>query len=332
MARLLLLISGIAVALSFFFFENPFSDNGGDDASRSFPQEEKKEPGSEAAIDVSTTTVKAIPDTPLPQKKITPVVIPVVPTKSTELVSPVKTAPKVAEPLVHYTEQQKTPAVGMLASAPIVDWTNTYRQENNLKPLQRNTELDAAAIIKVRDMFERQYFEHVSPSGKNSADLVSGVGYEYLWVGENLALGIFSSEKDLVDAWMASPGHRANILNPHFEEIGIGVEEGEYEGRHVWMAVQEFGKPASSCPEPELALKTKIEQNREEIETLSTKVNGLISEITVLKEGSDAVRYNEKVSEYNALIAVLNPLIQNTKSLIDVYNQEINSYNACIGA
>jgi uncharacterized protein YkwD len=268
--------------------------------------------------EISTTT---------PPKKIVPAAS--LPLKNVAPIFPKTITPKVAVPLVHYTEGKRVP--NTLLSSEVVAWTNTYREQNNLKALQRNSKLDAAAIIKVHDMFDRQYFEHVSPSGKNSADLVSGVGYEYLWVGENLALGIFSDEKDLVDAWMASPGHRANILNSHFEEIGVGVEEGMYEGNHVWLAVQEFGKPASSCPAPEASIKTEIEQNRKKIDNMSAQASASISEINMLKNENDAPAYNQKVSEYNALIAELNPLVQETKSLVDIYNKEINEYNACIG-
>jgi uncharacterized protein YkwD len=319
MAKFFLFISSIVLAFSLLFFgkESFFPENNARDIAVEQTPDGSAAPAEALSRGSSTTTSP---------KKITPVVF--VPTKDIEAIAPKKAEPKVAEPLVRYSEGKPSP--GTLLSSEVAVWTNTYRAENNLKPLARNEKLDAAAIIKVHDMFDRQYFEHVSPTGKNSADLVSGVGYEYLWVGENLAVGIFSDEKDLVDAWMASPGHRANILNAHFEEIGIGVDEGTYEGRHVWMAVQEFGKPASSCLAPELSLKTKIEQNRKKIDELSAQAAQLISEINALKNGDEAGVYNQKVSEYNILVAELNPLIQSTKTLIDMYNKEISEYNACI--
>jgi uncharacterized protein YkwD len=265
---------------------------------------------------------------PVPVKKTATPIAPA-PSKTDEPVLAAKAEPKVATPLVHYTVQNKAP--NSLLSEEVVTWTNTYRQQNGLKGLQRNEKLDAAAVIKAHDMFVRQYFAHESPTGKNSADLVSGVGYEHLVVGENLALGIFSDEKELVDAWMASPGHRANILNSRYEEIGIGIEEGTYEGKHVWMAVQEFGKPASSCPAPEASLKTAINENRAKISELSAQVHEIVSEMNTAASENNASLYNQKVSEYNALISAKNLLVQNNKSIIDVYNGEINAYNACIG-
>jgi uncharacterized protein YkwD len=322
MARFLLFISSIIVSL-FVFFSAKEAFFG----AHTIPDTAVVQGIVQNASTSAVQTASRKSGTTTPPKKIDPVIP--VSAKKIEPIAPKNTAPKVAAPLVHYTAGKRAP--NTLLSAEVIAWTNTYREENHLTALARNQQLDAAAIIKVHDMFDRQYFEHVSPSGKNSADLVTGVGYEYLWVGENLALGIFSSEKDLVDAWMASPGHRANILNSHFEEIGVGVEEGEYEGKHVWIAVQEFGKPSSSCPTPEVSVKHEIEQNRAKIAEFSAQANNLILEINSLKDGRDADAYNQKVSEYNALVAELNPLVQKTKSLIDVYNKEINEYNACIG-
>lgn len=341
MTRLFLFISSILLAiLALFSGKGAFWDvhkapsavvqNAEENASTtSVAQEISREVGT------TTPVQKTVAAPPSSSQKKTAAVLPksivsvAVPIQNTEPISPQKTAPKVATPLVHYTALNQAP--GALLGSEIINWTNTYREQNNLSALGRNSKLDAAAIMKVRDMFERQYFEHVSPSGKNSADLVTGAGYEYLWVGENLALGIFSNEKDLVDAWIASPGHRANILNSHFEEIGVGAEEGTYEGKHVWIAVQEFGKPASSCPAPEASLKAEIEQNRTKIDELSTQANNFILEINALRDENNVPAYNQKVLEYNALIAVLNPLVQSIKSLVDVYNKEINEYNTCIG-
>lgn len=341
MTRFLLFISSILLAI-FTLFSGRGGFLGADkipvpvqdvskNASTSIEQKISREVGT-TTLPKKTVPILSAPtkrkETRVFPKNIVPVSVPV---KSTvEPAASQKPAPRVATPLVHYAASGRAPNV--LLSAEVINWTNTYRGQNNLKALSRNSKLDAAAVIKVHDMFDRQYFEHVSPSGKNSADLVTGVGYDYLWVGENLALGIFSDEKDLVDAWMASPGHRANILNSHFEEIGVGVEEGTYEGKHVWMAVQEFGKPESSCPAPESSLKTEIEQNRQKIDELSAQANNLIVEINALKDANNAAAYNQKVSEYNALVAELNPLVQKTKSQVDVYNKEISEYNACIGA
>ncbi len=321
------ILSSIALAFSLFF-------SGGGDVSREEiaippPAPDVRVQPTQENVPLEPSRASEENGTSAPAKKSTPIVP--LDTKERDAAQPKKIEPQVstlAAPLVRYSTANTSS--GTLAGSEIVAWTNIYRGDNGFTPLKRNPQLDAAAIIKVHDMFNLQYFEHVSPKGKDAAALVSGVGYEYLWVGENLALGIFSDEKDLVDAWMASPGHRANILNAHFEEIGIGVEEGVYEGKPVWIAVQEFGKPAASCPAPESSLDARIEKNRAKIDELSAQAEGLIAEINRLANEHDAAAYNKKVSEYNALIAILNPIIEETKTLITEYNKEISEFNACI--
>jgi uncharacterized protein YkwD len=321
MARFLLFVSSILLA-GFILFSGKlalFDASKIPDAEIQNVSQNDRESVSDKISRASSTTT--------PPQRIIPVLS--ISAKGADPIAPKKIEPKVATPLVRYA--QKKNESNTLLSAEVITWTNRYREQNNLKALQRNSMLDTAAIIKVYDMFNHQYFEHVSPTGKSPADLISGVGYEYLWEGENLALGIFSNEKDLVDAWMASPGHRANILNSHFEEIGVGVGEGEYEGKHVWLAVQEFGKPSSSCPAPKASVKAEIEQNRKKIDELSAQANNLLLEMEVLKNQNDTDGYNQKVSKYNSLVAELNLLIQKTKSLVGIYNKEINEYNVCIG-
>jgi uncharacterized protein YkwD len=92
-------------------------------------------------------------------------------------------------------------------------------------------------------MFENQYFAHESPTGEKVSDLAKKFGYDFLLIGENLAMGNFSSDEDLVLAWMESPGHRENILNEKYQEIGVAVKKGIFEGKEVWIAVQHFGLP-----------------------------------------------------------------------------------------
>jgi len=108
-----------------------------------------------------------------------------------------------------------------LTVAGILTETNRHRAEFNLKPLTLNPALSNVADVKAADLFSQQYFEHVSPDGIGVADLVAQVDYDYLLVGENLALGNFESDADLVQAWMDSPGHRANILKAGFTEVGL---------------------------------------------------------------------------------------------------------------
>ncbi|MCX6790912.1 MAG: CAP domain-containing protein [Candidatus Gribaldobacteria bacterium] len=206
--------------------------------------------------------------------------------------------------------------------------TNWQRTQNGLPALVANAKLTAMAQAKANDMFSKQYFEHESPSGVGPSDLAKTAGYNYLIVGENLALGNFKDDATLLEAWMNSPGHRENILNPKYKEIGVAVKRGVYEGQTVWMAVQEFGRPASDCLLPNKALDMQIETNQASLLGLEEKLQTLDSEIKGLPSKRGEV-YNQKIKEYNDLVGQYNALLETTKKLITNYNNQTQSYNLC---
>jgi len=102
-----------------------------------------------------------------------------------------------------------------------------------------------AALIKAKDMLMHDYFSHTSPDGNKSGELVTAAGYAYRMVGENIAYGDYTDSAQLVGSWMKSPGHRANILEQRYTDIGVAVLFGEFNGRNVWVGVQIFGRPMS---------------------------------------------------------------------------------------
>ncbi|MEX1997406.1 MAG: CAP domain-containing protein [Candidatus Andersenbacteria bacterium] len=171
------------------------------------------------------------------------------------------------------------PHAGTLTQGGILQETNAHRQVAGQAPLTANTLLNRAAAQKLQDMFAQQYFEHVGPDGKGPADWVEGVGYEYIRVGENLALGNFGSDVALVQAWMDSPGHRENILHEKFSEIGIAAAPGTFEGQRTWLAVQTFALPLGTCPLPDESLRTQLEQIEAETAALSATLDQARQEI-----------------------------------------------------
>lgn len=217
----------------------------------------------------------------------------------------------------------------VLTREGVIEWTNSHREENGLRDLSINQKLNTVATLKAQDMFEQQYFAHVSPSGIAVDDLVKEVGYEFIMVGENLALGGFSGDKDLVQNWMDSPGHRANILNKNYEEIGVAVEEGMFEGELVWLAVQSFGLPLSACPEPDELIQGKIATYEDQLKKLEMSIQVLKSEIEISypKRGAE---YNQKVKRYNSLVTEYNSLINETKVLVSEYNNQVYLFNECL--
>jgi hypothetical protein len=218
---------------------------------------------------------------------------------------------------------------GTLTVGGVVEATNQQRDQYGKNPLHISAKLNLAAQAKIDDMFRQQYFEHVSPEGKHPSDIISAANYEYLVVGENLALGNYENDSALVEAWMNSPGHRANILDGKFEEIGVAVGKGMYEGRETWLAVQEFGTPLSSCPAPSISLKANIERNRLDIKTQEANLDQLNRKIDA-NNYSTRAEYEADVARYNSGAIQLNKLIDNTKSLVNDYNMQVNSFNRCL--
>ena len=130
-----------------------------------------------------------------------------------------------------------------ITTANIIALTNQSREGSGLKDLSENTQLDAAATAKAADMLAKGYFAHVTPDGRTPWDFITTAGYNYISAGENLAVN-FTEAENVEDAWMNSPGHRANILNASFQEIGIGISQGQYQGHEAIFVVQMFGTPA----------------------------------------------------------------------------------------
>jgi uncharacterized protein YkwD/uncharacterized coiled-coil protein SlyX len=170
-----------------------------------------------------------------------------------------------------------------LTRAGVLTATNDHRAQHTLPALTENEILHRAAENKVQDILAKQYFEHVSPDGTGPADVVDGVGYKYLRVGENLALGNFPTDAALVQAWMDSPGHRANILSDKFTEIGIAVARGTFEGEETWLAVQTFATPLAACPTPEAAVRQRFEDQQQRLTTLNTSLTAAQEELAQLE-------------------------------------------------
>jgi uncharacterized protein YkwD len=107
-------------------------------------------------------------------------------------------------------------------------------------PLRVSSKLTDAADVHARDMVRRKFFEHRGSDGSEPKDRVRRAGYRWMLTGENIALGPQSAE-EVVEGWLHSPGHCANIMEPRFREIGVGLAVGKKRGQTYW--VQEFGAP-----------------------------------------------------------------------------------------
>jgi len=114
----------------------------------------------------------------------------------------------------------------------VVRLVNVQRVNNGLKPLAHNWELSRVARYKSTDMRDRAYFSHQSPTYGSPFDMIRSFGVSYTAAGENIAAGQQTAES-VVQAWMNSQGHRENILNASYTEIGVGYTSGGSMG-HYW--------------------------------------------------------------------------------------------------
>lgn len=134
--------------------------------------------------------------------------------------------------------------VGAVLPAVVVDLTNIERDGANTVKLTRNVLLDKAAELKAEHMAKNNYFAHYSPEGVSPWYWFEQVSYQYAHAGENLAVH-FTDSDAVVEAWMNSPTHRANIVNANYTEIGVGTAKGTLDGFPTVFVVQLFGAPAA---------------------------------------------------------------------------------------
>lgn len=118
----------------------------------------------------------------------------------------------------------------------ILSLVNVERSKAGLKPLTLNSQLNQAAQNHTNDMISKGYFSHNSPTGSTMVSRVNAVGYRYSTIGENIAAGSSTASATMTQ-WMNSPGHRANILNPNFRELGVGYGPSNDQYRYYWTQV-----------------------------------------------------------------------------------------------
>lgn len=207
----------------------------------------------------------------------------------------------------------------------VIYYTNIERKKAGLPELIKNLKLNKSAALKTDDMFTAQYFEHTAPDGETAADLTRSVDYKFQIVGENLALGIFDTDKSLVKAWMDSPTHRENILNPKYTEIGVAVGVGDYKGQRQWMSVQHFAKPLPTCAEVDVNIQQNINLEKTALELEERELQKMAGVIE-----SDPSTNKQYLTEYNTKVSVYNDRLNKLRLIIADFNKTIVEYNECL--
>ena len=161
---------------------------------------------------------------------------------------------------------------------------NSNRNNSGLGGLTVNSQLVSSATSKAKAMLDSNCWDHYCPPGTSPWSFILGAGYEYIYAGENLAEG-FGDNNALMNAWMNSPTHRANVLNGNFTEIGIGFAYGSFQGKeNNTIVVVHFGsrqKIQTAPPAPVKQITTNTNTNQPKPTSVSTPVPTNIPNIEI---------------------------------------------------
>lgn len=225
----------------------------------------------------------------------------------------------------------------------IVRYTNDFRSAHGLPPLTINDALNAAAQARALDMKTHGYFAHHNPgTGKGPSEAIAEAAYAARASAENIAKGNWRSSQALVQGWIDSPGHRANILNPEMREIGVGLarDSGLAAGR-PYYAVQLFGKPLSDCGElPGDLDRAAIQEVDSRLERLDARLRDRQRVLDDLQSRIDRssnnvernqwIRLrNQHVTEFNQLVEEARGVQGTLSAMIDAFNARVADFNAC---
>lgn len=139
----------------------------------------------------------------------------------------------------------------------LLSGTNAARSANGLTPLSLHSQLNSSAQAKAQDMANKDYWAHVSPDGTEPWYFFDQAGYSYVRAGENLAYGFMTSQ-GVIDGWMNSASHRANVLGDYYD-VGFGiVNTPNYQGSgEQTIVVAHYGTQAMAPAPPPAAAPTE---------------------------------------------------------------------------
>ena len=241
----------------------------------------------------------------------------------------------------------------VLTRDAVIVLTNKARADKGLPPLTENQLLNSIAESRARDMLERQYFAHVSPTGQQASDIAQSTGYAYKVIAENIGSGDFYTNQKIVDGWMQSPGHRNNILSTDVQEIGAAVLKGKMKGMDTYVTVQIFGLQSlpvaqKKCVAPSENLLRDIEVKKAEIESLQDQLNRLQNELNdeaesietdqrhtngdaqkIMKLNVRINAYNEKSRWHNRIAGEAKAKAEVAESMVNEYNRLLQIYKEC---
>jgi uncharacterized YkwD family protein/spore coat assembly protein SafA len=143
--------------------------------------------------------------------------------------------PNISNPAMIYPNQKiAIPNIDNVKNVEeqVLHLVNEERKKAGLRPLEMDWELSRVARMKSQDMAQKNYFSHQSPTYGSPFAMMKQFGISFKQAGENIASGQ-RTPQEVMDSWMKSPGHRANILKPDYTHIGVGYFRGGSYG-HMW--------------------------------------------------------------------------------------------------
>ncbi|MEI7424501.1 MAG: CAP domain-containing protein [Candidatus Staskawiczbacteria bacterium] len=161
-----------------------------------------------------------------------------------------------------------------ITKSTLENFINQTRQSVGLGPLTKNLKLEQAAQLKAENMVQNNYFNHTSPTGVTPWFWFLKAGYSYKFAGENLAIGFYDSQ-EVYNAWLNSPSHKANIVNPNYTEVGTAILTGFGENNSI-VVVQEFASPKVTIVKnnnPTQVVTKNTQTSTTGTETLNTDTN-----------------------------------------------------------
>lgn len=213
------------------------STGDSDEATRMASAPSADAPATTVSSDPSPSLSPSASDSPSPSRSASPTA-----TKTKAKPKPKKTATASGRPSAVPSSHTTRPAPAPPAPSPASDaqrvlaLVNSERAKEGCAPVSANAQLTTAAQRHSEDMAAHDYFSHTSQDGSGPGDRITATGYRWSTYGENIAKGQ-RTPADVMNSWMNSPGHRANILNCAFKELGVGIQDSS--GGIVWT--QDFG-------------------------------------------------------------------------------------------
>ena len=172
----------------------------------------------------------------------------------------------------------------------IASLTNAERDAAGIASLSWSGALASFAYAKLNHMCTNNYWAHTAPDGTSPWTFVSAAGYRYTHVAENLARS-FSSDNAVISGWMNSPGHRANILNGAYKDIGVASKQCTIMGKSSTVVVAHYGATSAS-PKTETSMQQQKLSRKPQVKSVSD--NKPVNKIKPINKPTLAAKITEK--------------------------------------